>query len=158
MSLVWKNGSIVNSSDQYIAHQTNCVSTFAGGLANTIFKQFPYSDIYALRSSGNKDFPGKIIISGNGEDERYILHMMGQYYPGKSKFNDSSYIDSPSKRKEYFKQCLEHIARLSNLTSISFPFKIGCGLAGGNWPEYLEMLEKFASKVNSVKVHIWKYE
>ena len=49
------------------------------------------------------------------------------------------------------------ITKIENLKSIAFPFKIGCNLAGGNWNNYLNMLEAFSSKVQA-EVYIFKPE
>ena len=44
---------------------------------------------------------------------------------------------------------------LENLESIGFPYKIGCGAAGGNWNIYFNLLKMFANKVDA-KVKIYK--
>lgn len=57
------NGDITKSTVQFIAHQVNCKSDYAKGLAQILFKQYPYSDIY---STQEKRTPGQIIIKSNG--------------------------------------------------------------------------------------------
>jgi hypothetical protein len=34
--------------------------------------------------------------------------------------------------------------KLLDTDEIAFPYGIGCGLAGGNWKRYEEMIEEFA--------------
>lgn len=48
--------------------------------------------------------------------------------------------DNVSKRLEYFENGLEKIKSIKNLQSLAFPYKIGCGLAGGSWEDYLKLL------------------
>jgi hypothetical protein len=50
-----------------------------------------------------------------------------------------------------FRECLKELVPLvckknsaeNRDTYIAMPYKIGCGLAGGNWPDYLEALSAF---------------
>jgi len=67
-------GDILDAKEDYILHQVNCVSTAAKGLAASIFTRFPECNIYTLRSRG---VPGTITITNR------IIHLHGQYYPGR---------------------------------------------------------------------------
>lgn len=156
MPIDFIKGDILTCPDKCIAHQTNCVSVGAGGLAAAIFNKFPYSDVYRDRSSGHKDVPGTILVSG-GPNQRFVIHMMAQYYPGYAKY-EASALDGVLARQNYFQQCLDTISELVDLDSISFPYKIGCGLAGGDWSVYLAMITKFSDKVKDCKVSIWVME
>nr|QBK90264.1 MAG: hypothetical protein LCPAC102_01770 [Pithovirus LCPAC102] len=78
--------------------------------------------------------------------------MLSQFYPGKSKYNN----DSVLKRKEWFLLCLNKIKLIPNITSISFPYNIGCGLVGGNWDEYNDMIKEFSISSN-ITVYLYKY-
>jgi len=40
---------------------------------------------------------------------------------------------------------------------VAFPFKIGCGAAGGDWTVYRAMIKAFAEKTG-VKVRIYKLD
>lgn len=143
MNLEIKEGSLLDCKEKYICHQVNSVSKSAGGLAFSLFQKFPYSDIYTNRL--RNDVPGNIIIKGNGVDQRFVINMVGQYYPGISTAN--SVLDNFENRERYFKLCLDKISKINNLESIAFPYFIGCGLAGGDWNNYLAMLETFANNV-----------
>ena len=121
-------GDLLESKEQYICHACNCVSYGAAGLAYALFNKFPYSNIYHERKCVSE--PGTISVHGDGEENRYIINMFSQYFPGKSnKFNQK---DTDKIRKNYFMSCLEQISKIENINSIAFPFNIGCGLAGGN--------------------------
>lgn len=60
--------------------------------------------------------------------------MYSQYYPGKSNGSDTKI-----NRQAWFKQCLDRIAVIPGLISVAFPYKIGCGMAGGDWSVYEAM-------------------
>ena len=145
------NVDICTSNTQYIAKQCNCVTSYGKGLSKTIFNIFPYSDIYTNRIN-YKDIPGNIIVRGDGISNRYIINMLSQFYPGKAKYNN----DSELKRKEWFLLCLNKIKLIPNIKSISFPYNIGCGLAGGNWNTYYEMIQEFSNSSNII-VKLYKY-
>lgn len=152
MKIKYITDDIIKSKEKYIVHQTNCVTTYGKGLSELIFTKYPYADIYTKRKDKNTtDTPGKIIIRGNGTSERYIINLMGQYYPGKP----TKELDTYKSRKKWFKDCLDDLLKIDKLESIAFPYKIGCGLAGGVWSEYLEMLEEFADETEA-KVYIYQ--
>jgi hypothetical protein len=138
--------SIFMSPSKYIVHQCNCVTNYAAHLAFSIFKQFPYADIYTNRTK--PDQPGTIIIRGDGIQQRYVVSLLGQYFPGKPKY-PTSIKDGFDVRKLYFKKSLLELAKVPDLESVSFPYGIGCGAAGGDWSAYLEMIEDFNNSVKS---------
>ena len=144
-------GSIINSEAKYIAHQCNCLTTYGAGTAKAIFDSFPYSDIYKTREKcfdweKSRDKPGIIIIKGNGQDQRFVINMLAQVFPGKPKYNEG--VDSSESRLKYFRKCLIEILKIKDLESISFPYGIGCNLAGGDWEKYFKMIDGFSNYVN----------
>jgi hypothetical protein len=42
---------------------------------------------------------------------------------------------------------LLRVAQIPNLESVAFPWKIGCGAAGGIWEHYLVTLTNFANYI-----------
>lgn len=145
---------------KYLVHQVNCISKRSAHLAKAVFSRYPYADIYSNRDGPS--IPGTIIVCGNGLDQRYVINLLGQYYPGKPKYPDSS-KDGFEARKRYFYQGLWQISKIPNLESIALPFGIGCGAAGGNWEEYLNIITKFADylenrKENKVDVLLYKFD
>jgi O-acetyl-ADP-ribose deacetylase (regulator of RNase III) len=147
-------GDLLAAKEQYIAHQCNCVTNSAAGLAYYLFKKYPYANVYDFRTTHST--PGTIQVCGNGEDQRYVINMFSQYYPGGAW--DDFENDHYELRKEYFAACLEKIGQLTNISSIAFPHRIGCGIAGGNWEEYVQMLNEFANRYSHVEVVIYQRE
>jgi O-acetyl-ADP-ribose deacetylase (regulator of RNase III) len=139
-------GDLIEAKEKYLIHQTNCVSHFAAGIAQTIFSKFPYANVYANRIE--EDLPGHIVICGNGKDQRYIVNLMGQFYPGGYSESD---IDNEKARQQYFHKGLLRLAKIPNLESVAFNFKIGCGIGGGNWNWYKGTLENFANYIDSTQ-------
>src|SRR5271154_5197983 len=148
-------GDLLDAKEKYIAHQCNVVSTGeAGGIARVIFDKFPYADCYSRRLE--KDVPGTIDICG-GETARRVINMFSQFYPGSPRYPESN-LDGTEAREKYFHQCLLRVAKIADLESIAFNWKIGCGIAGGVWAHYLGTLTNFAHYVEKkgVKVVIYR--
>jgi O-acetyl-ADP-ribose deacetylase (regulator of RNase III) len=141
-------GDLLESSEQYIVHQTNCRTRGALGLAKLVFERFPHSNVYRLRNEDSD--PGTIDVCDK-EGRRGVINLMGQLGGG-----SPSSGEMRKNRVAYFKKGLLSIAKLPQLRSVAFPHGIGCGLAGGCWPLYRSMIAAFAAKVPDVEVVIYK--
>lgn len=155
-------GDLFESKEKYIVHQANCVTTRAAHLAYYMFKRFPYSDVYSCREgqAGGRleDAPGDIIIRGNGEDQRFVIALLGQYFPGLVRY-PSSKKDGIKARQRYFHQGLWKIAQIPSLESVAFPYGIGCGAAGADWETYYKILENFAKHLDGrAEVYVYNLE
>lgn len=144
-------GDILECDAQYIAHQANCVSRLSNHLAKSIFKKFPYADIYSERAKGNYvHIPGELYIRGNGEGQRYIINITSQVLPGaprKGNIGRLQISDDSETRLRLFSGCLSQIANIKRLKSIAFPWRIGCGAARGNWTDYQAIINELADLV-----------
>jgi O-acetyl-ADP-ribose deacetylase (regulator of RNase III) len=151
-------GDIFDSTEKYLCHQCNCLTKRAAHLSKDVFTKYPYADIYAARKE--QDPPGTIIIRGDGQQNRFIVNMLGQVYPGSPRYPDSK-LDGYKARQRYFHLCLMALAKIPNLESVAFPWKIGCGAAGGDWKYYQGTIKNFATYVaekQGTKVVIYKRE
>jgi len=141
--IITVRSDLLESKTTVIVHQCNCTTTHGKGLSAKIFERFPYTNIYSRRKEGMRDNPGEIILKGNGKDQRYVVNMLAQRFPGKPQKNDT-----PELRIKWFKMCLFQLQNLEILqsrdSSVGFPMYIGCGLAGGDWMKYLDILEKWS--------------
>ena len=151
-------GDIFEAKEKYLCHQTNCVTKKAAHLSKDVFEKYPYADIYTARTEPDK--PGHIIIRGNGLDQRYVVNVLGQYYPGHPKYPLST-LDGKRVREKYFYHALIRLAQVNNLESVAFPWRIGCGAAGGNWEHYLGIITNFADYIDekqNARVVIYRRE
>jgi O-acetyl-ADP-ribose deacetylase (regulator of RNase III) len=148
------SGDLLLAPEKYIAHQCNCVTQASAGTAKAIFDKYPHANTYAERNTS--DTMGTIKILGNGQDERFVINMFAQYYPGKTKYPLSK-KDGVETRLKTFHQCLLKIARIPDLESVAFPWKIGCNLGGGVWEHYLGNLTVFANHVEKTGVRVRVY-
>lgn len=153
LKIIEKN--IIESNSQFIAHQCNCITNQAAGVAKTIFDAFPYSNCYKDRPFPYDlkeiyKFVGKIQVCGDGKENRFVINMFSQIFPGSSKYSNGN--DSQQMREKYFIDCLDLISQIPNIQNISFPWRIGCNLGGGNWNNYLDILRKFSEKDINVDI------
>jgi O-acetyl-ADP-ribose deacetylase (regulator of RNase III) len=158
MAIEILSGNLLDADTKYIAHQANCITSRALGLAHNIFLKWPTANIYSSRTKFHHDSPGTIKITENHTGPN-IIHMFGQYGPGKPRGGQNSRTDGYQLRKQWFFQCLRAIMSIGALESIAFPYGIGCGLAGGHWGDYSAMLEFFADKVGpDTRVVVYKID
>jgi len=135
-------GNLFDCEETYLCHQCNCITNRSAHLAKSVFSKFPYADIYTHRKKPDK--PGTIILRGDGISQPYVIGMLGQYYPGKSKYPNGKKDGYPA-RQAYFQSCLEQMEKLTG--SFAFPWRIGCGAAGGYWEDYLFDLKEFEAEI-----------
>lgn len=151
-------GDLLEAKEKYICHQTNTISTnSAAGIARAIFDKYPYADCYLSRTEQDK--PGTIDIKGDGKENRLIINLMGQVYPGGIRYPKSS-LDGLAARRKYFYSCLLRLAKVPDLESVAFPWRVGCGLGGGDWEGYyLGTIRNFSEYINekqNAKVFIYR--
>jgi len=152
-------GDLFDTDAKYLCHQCNCVTSRSAHLAYDVFKRYPYADVYSSRKETiiknaisepeviwSKDVPGDILIRGNGKDQRYVVALLGQYYPGFPRYSNST-LDGSVARQKHFHQALWKLAQVEDLDSVAFPWQIGCGAAGGDWDVYFKMINNFADYV-----------
>lgn len=152
MSLSRVEGNLVADAEryQYIAHQCNCLSNRASGIARAIFEKYPHSDVYAGRK--HRDRPGTIKIMTK-EGSPSVINMFAQYYPGGQRGYKN---DSEQLRERWFAECLVRISKIPGIHEVAFPHGIGCGVAQGNWERYESMLRAFAKRNPNITTWVIK--
>jgi len=149
-NLIEVQGDLLDSKATFLVHQTNCITNDPKGLSAQVFLKFPYANVYRLRMMHST--PGSLDLRGNGLTQRYVVNLMGQKYPG-----DIKPYESGEMREQWFESALSKLqvwVRKIPFSSVAVPYKIGCGLAGGDWDKYTAMLKRFAMSVKGHKVFI----
>jgi len=154
-------GDLLEHKQDYLIHQTNCIAIKYHGLSEQVFKKYPEANLYEKRrkiqkKGGNKfvgrGVPGTIQVHDCG-----VINLIGQYYTGTARFPPK---DTPEKRFKWFKRCLKRLSIhfKDKETSIAFPYKIGCGLAGGDWKKYRKAIEDFCLDNGNIKMVMYKLD
>ena len=144
------DASILDSTAQVIVQQCHCIAKVkkAKGLAAEIIDRFPHADFYSSRSENST--PGKIEIKGGKAVGRIVCAFYSQIHPGEP----GKKGDTAQDREAYFERCLRILSKVKGIREVAFPYKIGCGLAKGDWENYSTMIENFAEANEHIKVYI----
>lgn len=97
-----------------------------------VFEKFSYANTY---KKGVERISGTIHAMKK-EGCKTIINMYAQCTPGKPNKDETKEM-----RLKWFKQCLIDVEKLK-LGTIAIPYRIGCGLAGGDWENYKAALEE----------------
>lgn len=143
------SGDLFNCKEDIIAHQVNCKGV-AGGLAGVLFKRYPEAFIeykQLLRSArDDSELLGRTFLTDpQDEDGKIIGNMFGQYNPGADYRPEAMY--------SALKECAE-LAETHGY-SVALPYKISCGICGGDWDEVLALIER---SMKNVRCTIYKKE
>ena len=71
------SGDLLNATEEFIVQQVNATGNRNMGLASSIAKKFPLSNIYSGKHKVDSRIPGTIIIRDK------IINIVGQINPGK---------------------------------------------------------------------------
>lgn len=140
------NGNIFDSTENLIVHQTNCIGVMGGGIAlqikrlyrNVFIEYLTLCNSYKEKSN----LLGKIQVIAVSET-RSIVNLFGQLDIGG--VQDTDYVAFENGLK-----LLSEYMIKNKISSVAFPYKIGCGLGGGNWNFILKLIEKYMSEFDCV--------
>ena len=129
------NGDIFTCKEEIIVHQTNCMGVMGSGLAAQVKKKYPdvFKGYYHFcKTNQLNELLGNTLICET-DDGKYIANVFGQGNYG----TDKQYTDYDALRKGL--KDVRDFAKERNL-SVAIPYKIGCGLGGGDWNTVFEMI------------------
>ena len=124
---------------KYIAHQVNCQGVMGSGIAKQVKKRYPtvfegYLDFIEVRENDTIGLASIDYV----DDGRYIIQLFGQQNYDKSQ-RHTNYSALASALVNAVSQISDR--SYSNLTSIGIPYKMSCGLGGGDWSIVTLLLE-----------------
>lgn len=134
-----------------VCHQVNCQGVMGAGLAKQVKHLHPgvyacYKDKCRLIKTGVGGL-GDVQFCSALESYGYIVaNIFGQYDYGK----DRQQTDYAALHKAF--TC---IAQTFPADTVRIPYKMGCGMGGGEWPVVLKIIEE-TLVANNVRVEIWQ--
>ena len=160
------DGDLATADVDLIIQQCNCLTVRAHGLSaylGEVLGANPYVKRRAVLSRSNlaiKEDRGKVgtirIYSRKKTTKPfYLACLFSQFTPGKPQIyyqdvcKEHDIVDDYTNRLLWFKQCLKRLAKkieTLGCKTIAFPYKIGCGLAGGDWSVYESVIAEWANK------------
>lgn len=138
-----KTGDLLQATETVIAHQVNCFGAI-GGLACYVFNKWPdaENDYMQLveRLKMKKVLLGMAQPTGQQKDGHIICNLYGQYHPG------ADY------RPDALKKALASLGEQARTMgwSVALPYKLSCGICGGDWNEVLQIIEDTMEGVDCV--------
>lgn len=143
-------GDLLKSQSEIIAHQVNCLGVMGSGVAKQIREKYP--EVYDEYIEFCVDYSDKSLLgmtqaikTTNG---RIVVNLFGQNDYGR---DGKQYTDIDALR-----QCFNSLytyALRNDIKTIAMPYKIGCGLGGGDWEEVLTLI---LSVFKDVDVELWR--
>jgi len=126
-------GNILNAEHGIICHQVNCQMVMGAGLAKQIKSKWPhvYSEYRRLSTWPLKQRLGRCQIVEVAPRKLYVANLFGQVDYGREP--GRVYTDIGALGKAIMQLRGWHLQNCSKEFPIWFPYKIGCGLAGGQW-------------------------
>lgn len=126
-------------------HQVNCEGVMGSGIAAALAKKFPgleeeYQQ-FCERHSGGKtpNLLGKVFVF-RVSPSLYVVNVFGQSFAVRGRSRPTNY-EAVATSFESF------LAERDQLIQVSwpmyFPYKMGCGLGGGEWSIYAAMIEHY---------------
>lgn len=145
-------GNLFEADTDIIAHQVNCLGVWGAGVARQMKARYPlayekYVDFVkgtlGIFLLGNSQ---KVSIAESSVKPNTIVNIFGQYDYGHNKrYTDYTAIERGLER-------LHDYAKMTNKT-VAIPYKIGCGLGGGQWEKVKSLIEKYFSDDVVIKIY-----
>lgn len=135
------DGDLLETDCKIIAHQVNCIGLMEHGVAKQIRDKFPGS--YAIYKSvcqaaedlmKPKELLGINLGCSLGSSRKILVHMFAQYDRGTGLRTDYDALAACL-------QDLKSIAEKNQVYEVALPYKVGCGLAGGDWNLVFRLIE-----------------
>ena len=149
--LHYRKGNLITSDCTVIMHQANCMSVMGGGIAKTI------AQVYPKASREDKAFPyspeerlGKFSYA-NINNKVIVVNLYGQYSIGRGLQTNYDKLEESIDRFLSFAEENDF-----NLSKVGVPYKMGCGLAGGDWGIVYKILNR-QSEIHQVDIYTYEY-
>ena len=148
----FKHGNILEATENIIVHQVNNLGIMGAGLALQIKNKWP--DVYTeykkyihqmntIKSTKHTLIGSIHLVPIN--NNQVIINMFSQN--GISRTKRTTDYDA-------MEQCFKQIQKIIQETNhtVAIPYKIGCGLAGGDWNIVQNLIEKYLPNATIYKL------
>lgn len=146
------NDDLLNANEYLILHQVNVHGVMGGGVAACIAEKYPeVLKAYQKHCSKHteKDLLGTVLFVPTKDNKHLVANLFSQ---------NSKSVNGNFTNYAALSQCLDFIVNWvqSNyhglpFTTIAAPFKLGCGIAGGDWGFVYSILENFENQLFEIE-------
>lgn len=132
-------GDLLALKEGVILHQVNCLGV-VGGLAGALHRKWPiaFADYLVICDTTAARNLGTYLL-GQVNSRLWICHVFGQVNLGAN--TNLEAVDA----------ALKCLAATKRPVEVYAPFKMGCGLGGGDWSQYLPILTRHFPDIIIVK-------
>lgn len=155
MSVRIIEGNLFDTGAKYIGHQVNCQGVMGSGVAKQVKQRYPsaYAKYKHLCDWASEEYDRKEVLLGTTQNvivgDKVILNIFAQDHYGR---DGRCYTDYTA-----FRKCMQEIrSKVPQGSKIAFPYRIGCGLAGGDWDKVLSIVNDILS--DEYEIEFWKYK
>ena len=133
-------GNLLNAKEDIIVHQVNCQGAFGAGLAKQIAQKYPKAKNEYVDYCNKKnpdDLLGDCLVTKT--NDFLIANLFAQKYYGRYGAFYKKYERQTNYRA--FTKGLKKLINNHPDKSIAIPYKIGCGLAKGDWDKIQKIFD-----------------
>ncbi len=154
------NGDLLKADLPIIAHQTNCLGVMGAGIARSI--KYKWSIVYSQYVNYcksfkySKDLLGKCQVCLTCDKPiNLIANLFGEYsfteavVPYENRHTDYDALKNALLDLKAF-------CKTEGLTKVGIPYKLGCGLAGGDWDGVVYSMLQEIFNDNEITLYIYK--
>lgn len=144
-----------------ICHQVNCLGVMGAGIAKQIKSKFPeaFNIYYSACRMGGKKMLGECQLTESRG--RIIANLFGEYSFTESiaPYPENRHTDYDALRNSLIQlKKWSHNQGNDTKVSLGVPYKIGCGLAGGDWEGVVyPMLKELFENDDGIVLYIVKW-
>lgn len=150
--MIYVKGNLLESPVQIIAHQVNCLGIMGGGIALQIKKKWPkvfeeYKEfIEDWEYCNGGELPLGHCYTVNISKGRTVANIFGQNGIGGAATDYDAVRKAFIELHEYL--ISDKLYRYDSQIPVGIPYKMGCGLGGGDWDTYRKMLQELEDEYN----------
>ena len=156
------NGDLLQSNLPLIAHQTNCLGVMGAGIAKSIKNMWNIVYIQYTNFCKNLGYSknlllGKCQICITGESPiGFVANLFGEYSFTESVAPyENRHTDYDALKKALLD--LKAFCEDYDIKELGIPYKLGCGLAGGDWDGVVyPMLQELFANDSTITLYIYK--
>lgn len=150
---------------QVVCHQTNCLGVMGAGIAKQIKTKNP--EMFKRYVRFCRQFPdahnllGMVQFTESDDGKQVFANMFGEYSFAESV---APYDDGGKPRHtdyDALKECFRRLHTwlvINERTNAGIPYKLGCGLAGGDWDGVVyPMIKQEFEEDDDITLYIVKY-
>jgi len=151
--MIYVKGNLLESPVHIIAHQVNCLGIMGGGIALQIKNKWPrvfedykeFIEDWEYCNDGELPLGHCLPVRLNNE-QRTVINIFGQNGIGGMATDYDAVRKAFIELKEYL--VTDKIYRHDSQIPVGIPYKMGCGLGGGDWDTYRKMLQELEDEYN----------